>query len=148
MAESDLPPQQMLEARHELSDLSPKHIALFGIGLAVTVAAALWVGAALFQHYSGIQIEREPPPTPVASSREPPPGPRLLANPSQDLQTMRAGEEFILKNYGWIDRQKGIVRIPIDRAIDMLAQKGLPARAEPNAGQKTATSKSQPVAPP
>jgi len=42
---------------------------------------------------------------------------------------MRAEEDKILKNYGWIDQEKGIVRIPIDRAIEILAQRGLPARS-------------------
>jgi hypothetical protein len=31
-----------------------------------------------------------------------------------------------LADYGWIDRTKGIGHIPIDRAIDILAEKGLP----------------------
>jgi hypothetical protein len=43
---------------------------------------------------------------------------------------MRAEEDQILGSYGWIDRERGIVRVPIDRAITLLAQKGLPTRAE------------------
>ncbi len=41
---------------------------------------------------------------------------------------MRAAEEKILHSYGWIDQQKGIVRIPIERAMELTAQRGLPAR--------------------
>jgi hypothetical protein len=43
---------------------------------------------------------------------------------------MRADEDQILGSYGWIDRERGIVRLPIDRAIALLAEKGLPERAE------------------
>jgi hypothetical protein len=37
-----------------------------------------------------------------------------------------------LSSYGWVDREAGIVRIPIDRAMDLLAERGLPARAGPD----------------
>ena len=43
---------------------------------------------------------------------------------------MRRAEDALLKNYGWIDQKTGIVRIPVDRAIELLAKRGLPARAE------------------
>jgi hypothetical protein len=41
---------------------------------------------------------------------------------------MRQDEDQILGSYGWIDRQKGIVRLPIARAIDLLSQRGLPGK--------------------
>ncbi len=41
----------------------------------------------------------------------------------------RDREAAELESYGWIDRKSGIVRIPIDRAMDLLAQRGLPTRA-------------------
>jgi hypothetical protein len=44
--------------------------------------------------------------------------------PVTDLQDMRAAEERVLKNYGWVDKQKGVVHIPIDQAKDMLAKRG------------------------
>ena len=49
-------------------------------------------------------------------------------NSGQALKQLRATEDAILTSYGWVDRQKGIVRIPIDRAIDLVLQRGLPAR--------------------
>ena len=41
-------------------------------------------------------------------------------------------EEQTLHSYGWVDQQAGVVRIPIDRAMELLAQRGLPTR--PQAG--------------
>ncbi|HEV3263716.1 MAG TPA: hypothetical protein VG013_43175, partial [Gemmataceae bacterium] len=58
------------------------------------------------------------------------PAPRLEVTPAVDLQAVRAAEEKELSTYGWVDQQKGVVRLPIDRAIDLLAQKGLPSRQE------------------
>lgn len=44
------------------------------------------------------------------------------------LQQLRATEEADLTNYGWVDRNNGIVHIPIDRAMDLILQRGLPTR--------------------
>jgi hypothetical protein len=41
--------------------------------------------------------------------------------PVTDLQAMRASEERVLKNYGWIDKQNGVVHIPIDAAKELMA---------------------------
>jgi hypothetical protein len=58
------------------------------------------------------------------------PQPQLQQNPGPDLKAVRAAEEQTLTSYGWADQSKGVVRIPIDRAIDLLVQRGLPARTE------------------
>jgi hypothetical protein len=54
------------------------------------------------------------------------PQPRLLVRPGASLAELRAAEESDLSSYGWIDRKSGIARVPIDRAIQMLLQQGLP----------------------
>jgi hypothetical protein len=59
-----------------------------------------------------------------------PPGPRLETNPEAELQQFRAEEEKWLNTYGWIDKQKGIVRIPIDEAMKKLARTGAPGFPE------------------
>jgi hypothetical protein len=47
--------------------------------------------------------------------------------PYQQLQQLRVQEDHILTTYAWVDKNGGTVRIPIDRAIDMLAAKGVPS---------------------
>ena len=47
---------------------------------------------------------------------------------------MRQLEAEQVDSYGWIDAQQGLVRIPIDRAIDLVAAQGLPSRQSPRAG--------------
>jgi hypothetical protein len=41
--------------------------------------------------------------------------------PVTDLLAMRAAEDRVLKHYGWVDKQKGVVHIPIDQAIELMA---------------------------
>ena len=48
--------------------------------------------------------------------------------PDAALKQLRATEDALLTTYGWVDRPNGIVHIPIDRAIDLIAQHGLPSR--------------------
>lgn len=67
----------------------------------------------------------------VAESRVKYPGPRLQVAPETDLATLRAREDGELNHYGWIDKGSGIVRIPIDRAIELTALRGLPVNGRP-----------------
>jgi hypothetical protein len=62
---------------------------------------------------------------PVTSSEEFP-NPRLQIKEAVDLAKLRAAEEADLDSYGWIDRNSGTVHIPIDRAMQLLLQRGLP----------------------
>ena len=48
-------------------------------------------------------------------------------------------EERTLYSYGWVDERAGIVRIPIERAMDLLVQRGLPLRSQGVASEPTAT---------
>jgi len=55
-----------------------------------------------------------------------PPGPQLQTNPGADLKKFRATEEKQLDTYYWVDRQKGLVHIPISQAMKKLVQTGIP----------------------
>jgi hypothetical protein len=60
------------------------------------------------------------------------PEPQLETNERTELNTIRQREEDTLRTYGYVDENAGTVRIPIDRAIDLLAQRGLPTRTQPS----------------
>ena len=47
------------------------------------------------------------------------------------MQSYYQSQQHLLNTYGWIDRQNGVVRLPIDRAMELLLQRGLPVRAAP-----------------
>jgi hypothetical protein len=53
----------------------------------------------------------------------------LQIHPAHYLEQLRQGEDEKLNSYGWVDQKAGTVRIPIDRAMDLLIEKGLPVRA-------------------
>lgn len=55
-----------------------------------------------------------------------PPGPNLQSDPHAALVALRRGEDSMLTSYAWVSRDSGIVRIPIDRAIELLVENGLP----------------------
>jgi hypothetical protein len=59
------------------------------------------------------------------------PQPRLQSNPTIDMMDVRREERARIASYGWVDQKAGIARIPIERAMDILAQKGLPRVAAP-----------------
>jgi hypothetical protein len=59
-----------------------------------------------------------------------PPGPMLQTDPAADLRAFNAEEQARLNSYGWIDRGKGIVHIPIREAMEEAAAKGIPGFPE------------------
>jgi hypothetical protein len=60
-----------------------------------------------------------------------PPEPRLQTHPVEDLAALRAREDAALHGYAWVDRDAGVTRIPVERAIEILVERGLPARPAP-----------------
>jgi hypothetical protein len=116
--------------RHEERDVDPRAIALVGLVLAVGLVLIGFGGWFLVRHYDAREARRSGPPNPVAAALgEPtPPPPRLQHDPLRDLEQLRAAEEAALHGYGWVDRSAGSARIPIERAMELLATRG---RASP-----------------
>jgi hypothetical protein len=117
-----------IESGHELRDLSARNIALFGAGLAVAIAVTLLTVYGLMTLLRAREARQAGPPTVFTIAPEPTPGPHLLVEPGRAIKNMRAQEEARLNSYGWIDEENGIIHIPIERAMDILAKQGLPAR--------------------
>ena len=132
MQESDLRPDTRIDPQvgHELSDLRPGYIALFGIALTSVIVAAAVI-ASLLIHFKAAEHSRQETLVPrLAQEREATPGPRLQVDANKDLREMRAGEDTVLNSYGWVDKDSVIVRIPIQRAMEILTKQGLPARKQ------------------
>ena len=128
---------------HELSDLNPRAIAIFGIALAATVIACLILAVWIFGFFTAREAKLDVPPSPLAKLSAPA-EPRLQVSAPKDLKEMRAAEEKILTSYDWVDRQAGTVRIPIDRAMQLLAERGLPASPKESGVPRT-SQQSQPA---
>jgi hypothetical protein len=129
-------PPNAVEAGHELSDLQPGRIVLFGVGIVIATGLAVVI-TSLFIHYRATQYAKQEIPLPrLAKEREVTPQPRLEVNAPRGLREMRAGEQATLSSYGWVDKDGGVVRIPVDRAMEILADKGLPVRPQDSTRQR------------
>ncbi len=113
---------------YERSDARPRAILEYGAGLVVLVVAALVVMAWLYTFLSQREQRLDRTASPLAEGPSAPQGPRLQANPSIDLKTLRDQEKARLESYGWVDKDLGVVHIPIDKATDVILQRGLPTR--------------------
>jgi len=128
MAEAKHPggPGQGSPPGHELSDLRPRAIAIFLVVLGVMIIGVLVVSAWIYDYSASRLARMEVPPSPLAKN-VPPPGPRIQVFAPKEMQEFRAEEDATLNSYGWVNRAAGVVRIPIDRAMQLLAERGLPA---------------------
>lgn len=115
---------------HEESDVDIRGVFGFALGLVIVGAFIHFLVWVLFSFFAGQAARKSAPEFPLAVQQENrvPPEPRLQTNPRQDLSDLRAQEDAILKSYGWVDRNAGVVRIPIDEAMKLAVRRGLPAR--------------------
>jgi hypothetical protein len=114
---------------YEPKDVSARWIVGVAVGglLVLALSAAILYG--LQRLYAALHVVSvEPPPT-VLERLEPAPPPRLQAEPAQDFPTYRAREAAILDSYAWVDEDAGVARIPIERAMALLAERGWPQPA-------------------
>jgi hypothetical protein len=132
---------------HEESDVNARGIFAFGIGLFVVAALVHVAVYLLFVFFTTRQeAANSVRQYPLAAGQENrlPPEPRLQTNPRQDLQDLRAQEDQLLNGYSWVDRNAGVVRIPIGEAMKLTIERGLPSR--PAAGQPQNALEPQPPA--
>jgi hypothetical protein len=141
--------------RHDRSDLDAKTDTGPGAGHGVTahtpdaaefdrevdVRSVIWTGLALvavalvvhlliwwlLRGFSSYDQKRDVRLTPieVQSPQPPPPEPRLQEDPEGDMDKMRRQEDALIDHAGWVNRQQGAVRVPLDVAIDVIAARGV-----------------------
>ncbi|HEY6467565.1 MAG TPA: hypothetical protein VIY69_16305 [Candidatus Acidoferrales bacterium] len=112
---------------YETRDADLKVLLQFGFGLAVLLAVTLIVMRFIFGYLNAL-TPLGPKASPFANTREIPTGPLLQASPHEDLVTFCSGQRQLVDGYAWINKAGGIVQIPIDRAMDLALQRGLPSR--------------------
>lgn len=119
---------------HERRDVNVFQITAFGIGLllsCIVVVFAMWAMFDFLFAHEEAKNKTNPGAAMMSEQSTVPPEPRLQAQPRVELRDLKRDEDAILNSYAWIDPNKGIVRIPIDQAIDIVAQKGLPSKPSP-----------------
>jgi len=109
---------------HEHSDWNLNWVAGGGITLVISVAIMLIVSWWIFREFQYWASSRQlgtvtGPPTA-------PPAPQLQVSPTAEWTAMLQREQAILHSYGWVDRSRGIIRIPIERQMEIIAKRGFP----------------------
>jgi len=109
-------------SEHEHRDMSPRLIIQAAIAFlvaAIFIHIGVWW---LFQFYRTQDERRDVRRTLVDEPAPVPPDPRLQINPQEDLTTYLQAQRQTLNSYGWVSRDEGRVRIPISRAMELVAE--------------------------
>lgn len=115
---------------YETRDAHPASLVKFAIGLALTLVVA-WAGMWWLLGYLGQSQEEGPAAAPFRAlhERQLPPLPRIQVNPVRELNEVSEEQSDKIDHYDWVDRNHGVVRIPIDEAMKLILERGgLPAR--------------------
>jgi hypothetical protein len=122
---------------HEVGDVSIRALITAAVGLIALCLVVMFILAEMMQGYARRDKQLESLRPALFSDTEGLyPGPNLQDNPTAEMIKMRTDERRSLGTYGWVDRNDGVARIPIERAMDLLVAKGLPAR-DRNASPQT-----------
>ena len=117
---------------HESRDVRVRPVALAFVALLVIGIVVQLLMYGVLAGFTTRDERASEPASPLAASygRQAPPAPRLQVAPAADLARLRSREDALLQHYAWADHDAGVVRIPIDRALDLLAERGLPSAAD------------------
>jgi hypothetical protein len=111
---------------YEKSDLRPKPIVVFGVILTLVTILAFVAAYGMIWFLGWWDRPRlETPASPLAT-RTVPSEPRLQVEAPKDLQSLQANEQEVLTTYAWVSKEAGIARIPIERAMQLVLERGLP----------------------
>jgi hypothetical protein len=132
----------------EHQDLQPSGILYFLLGLAIFLLLSILGIRGVYAFLDHREKALQPPVNPLVTNvptdtRHIAPGypqsvfpnPKLEENERGQLNGILLQQEDALYSYGWIDEKAGTVRIPIERAMDLIARRGLPVRPQDAAGE-------------
>jgi hypothetical protein len=129
--ETKKPPQNAdgtEKSGYEKRDANLPVLLKMGIGLAVLIVVAFVSMKFTLDYFQKVQPLGAPS-SPLESGRALPPGPRLQALPHQELSDYCRVQQENVTSYRWVDEQNGVVQIPVDRAMELVLEQGLPVRA-------------------
>jgi hypothetical protein len=114
---------------YETRDANVRGVFNFLVFLGVSLVVSALVCWGLFRYFSRRQAEPASA-SPFAETRQMSLGPQLQVNPREEWLKYREQQEQSLESFAWENRAAGIVRVPIERAMELLVQKGLPVQSD------------------
>jgi hypothetical protein len=161
MTDQNNPVKSAGNGGYERRDVSAAPILYFLLSLVVAGLAITFFVDGIYRYLEKRSNAEQTPVSPLivnpsADTRELPseyktylkqnfPAPQLEVDERGQLDKIRIDEAQTLSSYDWIDQKAGTVRIPIDRAMDLLAQRGLPvaqgATGEADTTQRASSAK-------
>lgn len=125
----------------EHEDLNPKGPFYFMAGLVLLGLVIYLIAFGIYRFLDRYDSAHQPPLSPMATPEADTrvvtheetqtfPQPRLEVNERTQLRSFIEDQDRKLATYDWVDKDKGIVRIPIDRAMELIAKRGLPVHPE------------------
>ena len=144
------------DVEFEREDLSAAGIFAFLVGLAISGFVIHVILVGMYRYLDNYDKTHQPPPSPMSRQtstdlRQPTPQdankfplPRLEVNERAEIYGKRMQEEETLNTYGWVDQKTGVAHIPIERAMDLIVQQGLPTGPTGASVRPGAAPKGQP----
>ena len=168
MSHETHPAKHNSHADYERKDIGVGGVFAFLVGLGAVLVISFFIVQGLYNALESYFAGKQPAVSPLATNipkdtrklpaeykndaestdyekylRQNFPAPQLETNERTELNSIRLREENVLSTYDYVDKNAGTIRIPIDRAMDLLVQRGLPVR--PQSGEASPqTAKSQP----
>ncbi len=120
-------------AKYEHTDIDVSIGYKFGLWLMVAMVISVAIVYGTFVFFEGQQqsadARAQKYPLAAGAPSQGPPSPNLQTQPFRDIYQLRADESKKLSGYGWVDKDGGVAHIPIDRAMEVMLQRGFPTRA-------------------
>ena len=142
---------------YEVTDVSVQGVAVFIIGLFISVAVFFVFCFGMGKVINYALVKRDGPPNKWNATASSKPGklknmesdpageqielhqltqafptPRLqMDDGEEDVAELHRREDLLLEHYSWVDQSQGKIRIPIERAMELIARRGLPVEPKP-----------------
>jgi cell division protein FtsN len=130
-------PASASPSAHEGADLNVPLVVRIVVILAAALVVLVFLVVFLFHHFNHEYPSRTSEAAPVVTSADLPPQPRPQVDPKHELEEVRAREDQHLDHYAWVDQQKGVAQIPIDRAMALWVKNYLPSAPATNTAAPT-----------
>src|SRR3981081_1177335 len=137
----------------EQEDLSSRSALYFLAGLVLVCVVVYLIVFGMYRFLDSYATAHQPPMSPMVKpeadtravtpeNAETFPQPRLEENERTQLRSFIEDQDRKLATYDWVDKDRGTVRIPIDRARELIAQRGLPVHEEGGSSAQSSAAKS------